>query len=182
MRREYEERVVCLDVRSMGRDGNVIEQPICSAADSLVQDVVFRTEGLKKGDEMYQTKFNSPNSSQSLLMNLCWETVEYNTLLQEAQALNSSLDDLLPYLDPASPRIGDVIASLQNLSKELADYFRNLFVKKRQPAATHVLINNGFRGEKKQKTLFPASAVRALSYHSRSIHQRSKQKCEIEDD
>lgn len=139
MRREYEEQVACLDVRSMGRDRNVIEQCICSAADSLVQDVVFLTEGLKKADEMYQTKHNSPNSSQSLLMNLCWETVEYNTLLQEAQALNSSLDDLLPYLDPASPWIGDVIASLQNLSKELADYFRNLFVKKRQPAATHAL-------------------------------------------
>ena len=140
MRREYEERVACLDVRSMGRDRNVIEQRICSAADSLVQDVVFSTEGLKKADEMYQTKLNSPNSSQSLLMNLCWETVEYNTLLQEAQALNSSLDDLLPYLDPASPWIGDVIASLQNVSKELADYFCNLFVKKRQPAATRVLI------------------------------------------
>ena len=26
------------------------------------------------------------------------------------------------------------------MSKELADYFCNLFVKKRQPAATHVLI------------------------------------------
>lgn len=124
----------------MGRDHDVIEQRICSAADSLGQDVVFLTEGLKKADEMYHTKFNSPNSSQSLLMNLCWETVEYNTLLQQAQALNSSLDDLLPYLDPTSPRIGDVIASLQNMSKELADYFRNLFVKKRQPAATHVLI------------------------------------------
>lgn len=124
----------------MGRDRDVIEQRIRSAADSLGQDVVFLTEGLKKADEMYQTKFNSPNSSQSLLMNLCWETLEYNTLLQQAQALNSSLDDLLPYLDPTSPRIGDVIASLQNMSKELADYFRNLFVKKRQPAATHVLI------------------------------------------
>lgn len=124
----------------MARDRNVIEQRIRSAADSLGQDVECLTEGLKKADEMYQTKFNSPNSSQSLLMNLCWETVEYNTLLQQAQALNSSLDDLLPYLDPTSPRIGDVIASLQNMSKELADYFRNLFVKKRQPAATHVLI------------------------------------------
>ena len=121
----------------MGRDRNAIEQRIRSAADSYV---VFLTKGLKKADEMYQTKYNSPNSSQSLLMSLCWETVEYNTLLQEAQALNSSLEDLLPYLDPTSPRIGDVIASLQNMSKELADYFRNLFVKKRQPAATHVLI------------------------------------------
>ena len=64
----------------MGIDCNVIEQRIRSAADSLVQDVVLLTEGLKKADEMYQTKFNSPNSSQSLLMNFCWETVEYNTL------------------------------------------------------------------------------------------------------
>ena len=124
----------------MGRDRDVIEQHIRAASDSLVQDVVFLTEGLKKADEMYQAKFNSPNSSQSLLMNLCWETVEYNTLLQEAQALNSSLDNLLPYLDPTSPRIGDVIASLQDMSNQLTDYFRNLFVKKRQPAATHVLI------------------------------------------
>lgn len=123
-----------------GRDCDAIEQRICSASDSLVQDVVFLIEGLKKADEMYQTKFNSPNSSQSLLMNLCWETVEYNTLLQEAQALNSRQNNLSPYVDPTSPRIGDVIASLQNMSKELTDYFRNLFVKKRQPAATHVLI------------------------------------------
>jgi len=136
--REYEDRVACLDVRSMGKDCNVIEQRIRSASDSLVQDVIFLTEGLKKADEMYQTKFNSPNSSQSLLMNLCWETVEYNTLSQEAQASNSSLDNLLPYLDPTSPRI--LIASLHNLSKQLADYFRNLFVKKRQPAATHIFI------------------------------------------
>lgn len=42
-------------------------------------------------------------------------------LLQEAQALNSRLDNLLQYLDPTSPQIGDV-----NMSKELADYFCNL--------------------------------------------------------
>ena len=103
----------------MGRDRNAIEQRIRSAADSLVQDVVFLTEGLKKADEMYQTKFNSSYSSQSLLMSLCWETVEYNTLLQEAQTLNSSLEDLLPYLDPTSPRIGDVIGYFRYIKIQL---------------------------------------------------------------
>ena len=44
LRRECEKRVACLDVRSMGRDRNVIEQRIRSAADSLAQDVVFLTE------------------------------------------------------------------------------------------------------------------------------------------
>ena len=65
-----------------------------------------------------------------MLMHLCWETVEHNTLLQEAQALNSRLDNLLLSLSPTAPRIADVIASLQNMSKELSDYFRNLFIKK----------------------------------------------------
>jgi len=148
----------------MGRDRNVIEQRIHSASDALVQDVIFLTEALKKADEIYLTKFNSPNSSQSLLMNLCWETVEYNTLLQEAQALYSRLDNLLPYLDPTCPRIGDVIASLQNLSKQLADYFCNLFVKKRQPAATHILIMmvSEERRNKKPYTL----PVQYVPYHT----------------
>ena len=45
----------------------------------------------------------------------------------------------MPYLNPTVPRVDDVIAALQNMSQELKDYYRNLFVK-RQPAATHVLI------------------------------------------
>ena len=140
LRKEYEERVACLDVRNMGRERHVIEQRLRLASDSLAQDVAFLTEGLKKADEMYQSKFNSANTSQSMLMHLCWETVEFNTLLQEAQALNSRLDNLLLSLSPTAPRVADVIASLQNMSKELSDYFRNLFIKKRQPPATHILI------------------------------------------
>ena len=73
-------------------------------------------------------------------MHLCWETVEYNTLLQKAQALNSRFENLLLFLNPTAPRVSDVITSLQNMSKEITDYLRNLFVKKRQPPATHILI------------------------------------------
>jgi len=164
LRRKYEDRVACLDVGSMGRDRNVIEQRIRSASDALVQDVIFLTEALKKADEIHQTKFNSPNSSQSLLMNLCWETVEYNTLLREAQALNSRIDNLLPYLDPTCPRIDDVIASLQNLYKQLADYFCNLFVKKRQPASTHILIMM-VSEERRNKKLY-ALPVQYVPYHT----------------
>ncbi|KAJ7371635.1 hypothetical protein OS493_024314 [Desmophyllum pertusum] len=71
--REYEDREASLDVHGMDRDRGVIEQRIRSASDALVQDVVFLTEGLKEADKMYQTKFNSPNTSKSLLMHLCWK-------------------------------------------------------------------------------------------------------------
>ena len=140
LQKEYEERVACLDVVSMGRDRDVIQQRLCTAIDSLVEDVVFLTEGLKNADEIYQTKFNSPNASQSMLMHLCWETVEYNTLLQQAQAIHSRLDSLLPFLNPASPRVVDVTASLNNMANDWKEYLQNVFVKKRQPAATHVLM------------------------------------------
>ena len=38
LRREYEDRVACPDVHSMGRDRHVIEQRIRSASDSLDQE------------------------------------------------------------------------------------------------------------------------------------------------
>jgi len=97
-------------------------------------------------------------------MHLCWETVEYNTLLQEAQALNSRLDNLLLSLSPTAPRVADVIASLQNMSKELSDYFRNLFIKKRQPPATHILIIMVSEERRNKKTVCFTCAVCALPH------------------
>lgn len=140
LRKKYKDRVACLNVRTFGRDRHLIEQRLRLATDSLTQDIGFLTEGLKKADELYQTKFNSPDTSQSTLMHLCWEAVEYNTLLQEAQALNSRYENLLLSLNPSAPWVAELIASLQNMSKEIIDYLHNLFVKKRQPPATHILI------------------------------------------
>ena len=163
-RKEYEERVACLDVVSMGRDRGIIQQRLCSAIDSMAQDVSFLSEGLKKADETYQRKFNSSNTSQHVLRNLCWETVEYNTLIQQAQALSSRLDSLLPFLDPNCPRVADVTASLLNMAEDLKEYFCNLFVKKRQPPATHVLILMVSEERRNKKPY--ALPVQYVPYHS----------------
>lgn len=124
-----------MDVGSMGRDRAVVEQRLRSASDSLLQDITFLSDGLKKADDNYQTKFNSQNTSQSMLMHLCWETVEYNTLLQEPNRT------------------------------EPKDYHRNLFVKKRQPAATEPSYCYGVRGEAKQEAICPTCAVCTLPQH-----------------
>ena len=130
---------------------------------------------LLHADEIYQTKFNSPNTLQSMLMHICWETVEYNTLLQQAQAIHSRLDSLLPFLNPASPRVVDVTASLNNMANDWKEYLQNVFVKKRRPAATHVLMLmvSEERRNKKPYAL-PVQYVPYYSIHDQYIRDLSK--------
>lgn len=107
--------------------------------DALQEDQRFLADGLKEADTSFQKKFNSPNTSRAVLKALCWERVEYNTLLQQAQAFRTTIESLLPHLQPGSVRVQDVARSLKDLKEDLKKYLRNVFVKKRQPAATHVL-------------------------------------------
>ena len=100
-----------------------------------------------------------------MLMHLCWETVEYSTLLQQAQAIHSRLESLLPFLNPASPLGGDVTASLHNMAKyDWKEYLRNVFVKKRQPAAIHVSILMVSEERRKKKPY--ELPVQYVPYHS----------------
>lgn len=140
LHQEFQQRVACLNVSTMGMDCYVFVQQICLAVERLGEDIAFLADGLRKADAVYQAKFHTPNISQAILMHLCWETVEFNTLLQQAQALRLRLENLLPHLDPTCPQVEDVAVCLKGMSQDLTGYFRNLFVKKRQPAATHVLV------------------------------------------
>ena len=47
---------------------------------------------------------------------------------------------MISCLDPHAPRVEDVHTALCNIEKDSLTYLRNLFVKKRQPGATHVLL------------------------------------------
>ena len=125
------------DDEAVTRDS--LELKIRSMVDALQEDQKFLSDGLKEADAAFQKKFSSPNASQALLKSLCWERVEYNTLLQQAQAFRTTLESLLPHLQPGCPRVQDVARSLRELREDLLKYLRNLFVKKRQPPATHVL-------------------------------------------
>ena len=98
--------------------------------DPLQKDQKFLADGLKEADSAFQKSFNSPNASQALLKALCRERVEYNTLLQQAQAFRATVDSLFPHLQPGCARVQDVARSLKDLQEDLQKYLRNLFVKK----------------------------------------------------
>lgn len=139
LRAEYDTRKAdaCIQEAAVTRD--LLELKIRKMVDALQEDQRFLADGLKEADASFQKNFNSPNTSQAVLKALCWERVEYNTLLQQAQAFRTTIESLLPHLQPGSVRVQDVARSLKDLKEDLKKYLRNVFVKKRQPAATHVL-------------------------------------------
>ena len=54
-------------------------------------------------------------------------------------AFCTTLESLLPHLQPGCPRVQDVARGLRELREDLLKYLQNLFVTKQQPPATHVL-------------------------------------------
>ena len=117
-----------------------LESSISTLLIDIQCDITFLTDGLESTDAEYTAKFNKPTTSKHTLKTLCWERVEYNTLLQQAHSIKSNLEMLLSNLCPESPRTGDVIKSMKNVKSDLLKYFRNVYIKRRQPAATHILV------------------------------------------
>ena len=103
-------------------------------------DVTFLADGLVAAQDAYTKKFNAPNTSQELLKALCWERVEFNTLLQQAQCFIEKYETMKACLCQQASREKDVVTALQNVEHDALTYLRNLFIKKRQPGATHVLL------------------------------------------
>jgi hypothetical protein len=75
------------------------------------EDKCFLAEGVKSADAKYKRKFNSPNTSKTMLKELCWKVVKFNTLLQHSQAFLSFFENLLANLHPNNPRVTDVLNS-----------------------------------------------------------------------
>jgi hypothetical protein len=132
--------------------------------DNLQLDIQFLSDGLIIAEKEYQKKFNAPNSSEKLLKTLCWERVEYSTLLTQAQAFKEKHEFLVSCLNPTSHRLQDVIKAVKSIEKDMMTYLRNLFIKKRQPAATHVLLFL-LSDERRNKKPF-VIPVQYVPYHS----------------
>lgn len=79
-------------------------------------------------------------TSEETLRCLNWEVVEYQVLLEQSNNWLGLLNDLLGELDPANPQQGHVVSVLKDSQSDMALYLRNIFKKRRQPAATHVLV------------------------------------------
>ena len=106
--------------------------------DQLNNDKSFLVLGLTRATKVYQAKFDSGSTSEETLKELNWEVVEYSKLLEQSQHLSKYIHNTLRLLSP------DVL-HLQQLSRDfqqiqLFAYLKNIYKKKRQPAATHVLV------------------------------------------
>ena len=86
--------------------------------DRLHVDVTFLADGLVAAQDAYTKKFNAPNTSQELLKALCWERVEFNTLLQQAQCFIEKYETMKACLCQQAPREKDVVTALQNVEHD----------------------------------------------------------------
>lgn len=140
LRKEYDQRRSYCSTQSIKESRLWLENHLRNQLDNLEGDIKFLTEGLILAEREYCKKLNSPTTSAETLKNLCWERVEFSTLLTQAQSIIEKLETLLSKLHPASPSVKNVTMAYKTILKEMNVYLRNLFVKKRQLAATHVLL------------------------------------------
>lgn len=139
LHQEYERRSLC-KTKDLKEDRVFLESRLNELLDCLQIDVDFLSNGLVAAVQEYEKKFNAPNTSEHLLKILCWERVEYNTLLQQAQCFSEKYGTMISCLNQEVPCERDVIIALQTIEKDTLTYLRNLYIKKRQPGATHVLL------------------------------------------
>ena len=86
LRREFEGRQKAFaDIDAAVPEG-ALEAKLRKLLDVFSEDTVFLSGGLRDADEKYNRKFNIPTTSKAALKELCWDRVEYNTLLQQSQS------------------------------------------------------------------------------------------------
>ncbi|KAI8516218.1 hypothetical protein Bbelb_047990 [Branchiostoma belcheri] len=81
-----------------------------------------------------------PTTPQDTLEELNWDIVETSQLLDQAQEFTRSYDDMVSCLEPSNPNIREVVTRQKRNQPALRGYTSNVVKKKRQPAATHVLL------------------------------------------
>ncbi len=92
------------------------------------EEKIFLEEHLTKSVNKYRTKFQNEHSSTEKHKELNWEIVE------SVQLLDSNEKFVCAYKDGASSQ------QHAALKPVIRVYLRNIFKKKRAPAATHVLV------------------------------------------
>lgn len=119
LRREYDERkemigVVCGE----GVSRDLMERKLTAIIDLLDKDTGFLSEGLQTADANYRKKYDCANTSKTVLMELCWERVEYSILLQQSQVLKAFFESFLPFLIPVGPRVQEVARQMSEKREE----------------------------------------------------------------
>lgn len=86
LREEYYRRRILCKAENLRKERVFLETRLRALVTAVESDITFLTHGLTAAEQEYEKKFNAPNTSEELLKTLCWERVEFNTLLQQAQS------------------------------------------------------------------------------------------------
>ena len=93
-RSEYDQRlddIKALTLRDQTRQALVASLSV--SIGSLEEDIVFLNEGFTSAVNVYTTKFQAQNTPAETLKSCNWDVVEYQTLLQESQALKETYEE-----------------------------------------------------------------------------------------
>ena len=140
LRTDYEERIK--DIKNLVSPQDNVETVLIEldkVAANLETDKKFLTDGVIKATKTYADKCKASNPSKKVLTELSWERVEYSELAQQCQSLQS-------YVKTSKASVSEhkqvlhVQKSMIDKKSDWEQYLRNLFIKRRQPAATHVFI------------------------------------------
>ena len=86
LREKYDRRRILCKVENLRKERVFLETRLRALVTAVESDIMFLTHGLTAAEQEYEKKFNAPNTSEELLKTFCWEHVEFNTLLQQAQS------------------------------------------------------------------------------------------------
>ena len=86
LREEYDRRHILCKAENLRKERVFLETRLRALVTAVESDITFLTHGLTAAEQEYEKKFNAPNTSEKLLKTLCWERVEFNTLLRQAQS------------------------------------------------------------------------------------------------
>ena len=175
LRQEYDKRKQLIECTT--KPTTCTEQNLREIRSDLTKDIPFLSTGLRSSKALYEKKFSNPSTPAETLKQLNWEMVEYNTLLSQAQALQQFLDKQLSVLKANNNHSKHQV--FNNLAEEkntLITFLRNLFKKKRQPAASHILVFMLSEERRNQKPY--ALPVWYIPYHTlkdQYVHDFTKQ-------
>ena len=140
LRKEYDIRLK--DITALTDKELTKENIVCKLSEFtklLSTDVNFLTENFTIAVKTYKEKFKAVNTPVKTLKDCNWDVVEYQTLLQDAQAIKSTcekgINELAVCCDER--KFKSCKAMLKDHASNIKAYTRNLFKKKRA-AASHV--------------------------------------------
>lgn len=105
----------------------------------MVPERLFLHEGHNKAKETFESKRRLLNVHEDSLFALAWDVDGYAKLLEESEAIQNSISEILERLDGHPGDRGNIPAVVAVLKKEMELYVKGLTTKKRE-AASHLFL------------------------------------------